>query len=215
MRSIESNRKGRFKMRKTLKGAALAALSLTCLGSATAGETQYIGDVILNGSNYCPRGSMPAEGQQMAVSSNAALFSLLGTMYGGNGVSTFNLPDLRGRVPMGRGQATGSARSYVQGEQAGTETRTISVAEMYAHNHALQSADENTNSESSANAMLGDLSSLPTAAHFYHSGSVSPDQVLNDNSVSMTGQSQALENRQPIIAMRWCIYVEGQYPPRN
>ncbi len=202
-------------MRKTLKGAVLATISLTCLGAANAGDQQYIGDVILNGSSYCPRNSLPAEGQTMDISSHQALYSLLGTIYGGNGTTYFNLPDLRGRIPMGTGTTSGGGPTFLQGQIAGTEERALSSVNLYAHNHALQSADEDTDTGDSTNAMLGDLSSLPTAAHYYHSGTVSPDEMLDTNSVSTTGQALAFENRQPIIAMRWCIYIDGVYPPRS
>lgn len=202
-------------MRKTLKGAALAAISLTCLGAADAGDYQYIGDVILNGSSFCPRNTLPAEGQTLDIASYQALYSLVGTMYGGNGISNFNLPDLRGRIPMGRGTTWGGGPTFTQGQAFGTETRALSGANLYTHNHALQSANEDTDTGDSTNAMLGDLSSLPSAAHYYHAGPVAPDEMLDTNSISTTGQSQPFENRQPIIAMRWCIYINGDYPPRS
>ena len=201
-------------MRKTLKGAALAAISLTCLGAADAGDNQYIGDVILNGSGFCPRNSMPAEGQIMDINSNPALFALVGTMYGGNGTTNFMLPDLRGRIPMGRGMGPNGV-GFSQGQMAGTEDRTLTLSSLYPHNHALQSADQNTDTGDTTNAMLGDLSALPSAAHYYHAGAVTPDEMLDPNSLSSTGQSQPFENVQPIIAMRWCIYTDGQFPPRN
>ncbi len=98
----------------------------------------FIGEIRMVGFNYAPPGWALCDGQTMSIASNTALFSLLGTMYGGDGVSTFKLPDLRGRVPVSFGQSPGTSL-YNQGQMLGTEGTNLTTAQLPAHNHAIDS----------------------------------------------------------------------------
>lgn len=191
---------------------AACALAAFGVGSANAGTTQFIGDVVLSGTNFCPRGSAPAAGQLLPISGNDALFSLIGVTYGGDGRTSFALPDLRGRLPIGAGQLPGG-QNYQMGQRGGSETRTMTIAQMPSHNHALHASSDQTNSDSTAGAMLGDLTPLP--ASYYHSGSSALDETMAANTLSQTGNGEPIENRQPSLAMSWCIYTDGIYPSRS
>ena len=96
----------------------------------------FLGGIELNGFNFAPRGFMLCQGQLLSIAQNTALFSLLGTMYGGDGRVTFGLPDLRGRTPIGFGQGPGLS-NYTQGELAGSETVTLTISNLPMHNHVM------------------------------------------------------------------------------
>ena len=100
------------------------------------GTDTYIGEIMLNGYNFAPRGYASCDGQLIPISQNTALFSLLGTTFGGNGQTTFALPDLRGRVPIHQGQGPGLS-SYVLGEVSGSESTTILLSNLPSHNHTI------------------------------------------------------------------------------
>src|SRR5215213_5859350 len=107
----------------------------------------YIGEIRMFAGNFAPRGWALCNGQLLSISQNTALFSLLGTMYGGNGQTTFALPDLRGRVPLHFGQGPGLS-NYVEGEVGGTETVTLTTGEMPSHNHGANGNQAPGNSPS-------------------------------------------------------------------
>src|SRR4029453_5361926 len=106
---------------------------------ARAGDSPFIGELMLTGYNFCPNGWAAANGQNLSIAQNTALFSLLGTQFGGNGVTTFALPDLRGRTPIGAGQGPGLSDRTI-GEQAGVETVTLTTQQMRAHTHAANAS---------------------------------------------------------------------------
>ena len=117
-----------------LMGAALAAALTLPAQTAHATAEPFIGEVAIFGGNFCPRAWAEAAGQLLPINSHQSLYSLYGTYYGGDGRSTFALPDLRGRVPVSVGTGTGLS-TYTQGQRVGTETRTLTVPEMPSHNH--------------------------------------------------------------------------------
>src|SRR5262249_11757094 len=121
-------------MRRHRSALILLGCLLVPLG-ARAGNEPFLGELMLTGYNFCPQGWAAANGQLLPINQNQALFSLLGTYFGGNGQTTFALPDLRGRTAIGVGQGPGLTDRVV-GEQGGAETVTLSTAEMPAHTHA-------------------------------------------------------------------------------
>lgn len=174
-----------------------------------------IGSIQLFAGNFAPRGWQFCAGQIMSISQNTALFSILGTTYGGNGTTTFQLPDLRSRVPVGAGQGNGLS-SWQLGQLQGTETVSLNTNEMPPHNHNVQvssgaadSATANGNYLAVANANVG---GDPVTVNTYNG---TPSAMLGGNSISITGQGQAHQNIQPSLGLNYIICVEGIYPSRN
>ena len=163
----------------------------------------YLGSITLFAGTFAPRGYMFCNGQLLAIQQYSALFSLLGTTYGGNGQTTFSLPDLRGRVPIGFGQGNGLS-NYVEGQTGGVESVTLQASQIPSHSHAplASTADETTNRPGGA---------YPTKGGVY-SGSTD-NTVMGATTAS--GGGQAHENRPPFLALNYIIAVEGIYPSRN
>jgi microcystin-dependent protein len=172
---------------------------------------QYIGEIRTFGFNFAPYQWATCDGQLLSISQNTALFSLLGTNFGGNGTSTFGLPDLRGNVPMHWGQGVGLS-PYVIGENAGQESVTITSGTMASHNHGLQAALGTQAAIPNPSAWLG----LADPAKMYVA-SGTPNVQLAQSAIGMgpPGGGQAHENRQPLLVITFCIALSGIYPSRN
>jgi microcystin-dependent protein len=159
--------------------------------------------------NFPPKGWAECNGQLMPINQNQALFSLLGTAYGGNGQTTFGLPDLRGRVPVHYGGNNG----ITQGSAGGQETHTLTQQEMAAHIH-LGVADTTTANTTTGNSPGGTKRLAGSqGANFY--GPANNLTPFNATQVTPTGGSQAHENRQPFMALEICIALQGIFPSRN
>ncbi|UNU45030.1 phage tail protein [Sphingopyxis sp. YF1] len=165
------------------------------------------------GFTFCPRGWMAAQGQILSIAQNTALFSLLGTNYGGNGQTTFALPNFAGRTANLDGQGPGLS-PYVIGEQAGAPSTTLTIANMARHDHraAIQTANAAANSTSANGNALA-----YSANNSYVSGTVPSGNLMAPGIADsgIAGQSQPVSNRPPYIALNWCIAVEGVFPARN
>lgn len=181
----------------------------------------FVGQLMLVGFNFPPRGWATCEGQLLSISSNTALFSLLGTTYGGDGVSTFALPDLRGRIPVGQGNGPGLP-SVSWGQRSGNYQTNLVTANLPAHNHTgnvnVSSANSNL-STPTAGASLG-VSGNTTGRTFTPGQSfnnTTPNVALNATSITNnnTGSNVAFTNMQPFLGMYWVIALEGIYPSRN
>jgi microcystin-dependent protein len=149
--------------------------------------------------NFAPKGWAMCNGQLLTISQNQALFSLLGTMYGGDGRVNFGLPDLRGRVSMHFGDG------FTQGERAGEEAHTLAASEMPAHNHLVNA------SQSAGNA--ADPSILAGFSEGY-TGFTNPTP-LQPATIANVGGSQPHNNVQPYLVLNWCIALQGIFPSRN
>lgn len=177
----------------------------------------FVGQITLFPYTFAPRGWAFCQGQLLPINQNTALFSLLGTYYGGNGTSNFALPDLRGRAPIGQGQGQGLS-PYTLGDVQGAETVTLSPAESPAHTHAFHAfaASATTNAPSGA---------LPAEGHgtgrgappvnTYAPPSVGNVVTLAPGQAGPTGGGQAHNNVQPYLSLNWCIALQGIYPPRS
>ncbi|MBP6238900.1 MAG: phage tail protein [Saprospiraceae bacterium] len=169
----------------------------------------YIGQVCLFGFNYAPRGWALCNGQLMSIGQNSALFSLLGTTFGGDGISTFALPDLRGRVAINQGDQPGLSK-YAMGQTGGSETVTLNVTQMPQHVHAgqLHASNGAANQEEAQNHLLAETAVYTDAA---------ANQVMNASAVTVgpTGGNQPHPNLQPYLTLNYCIALEGVYPPRT
>ncbi|MEI9997320.1 MAG: tail fiber protein [Rhizomicrobium sp.] len=171
----------------------------------------YLGQISLYGFNFAPRGWATCDNQILPIAQNTALFSLLGTTYGGNGQSTFGLPDYRGRVPIGFGS------SYVQGEIAGEEQVTLLATEMPTHTHTVRAAKEYGDEiAAQANSLfaVGNTGPLPgVAANFYEVG---PGNVtLNPLTIGVSGSGLPHDNMMPSLTINFSIALVGIFPSRN
>jgi microcystin-dependent protein len=166
----------------------------------------FIGEIILFGGNFAPSGYALCNGQLMPVSQNTALFSLLGTTYGGDGVMTFGLPDLRGRIPMHQGQGAGLS-NRAMGEIAGVETVTLTTAQMPPHNHGLNAQSGNGDQASPQ----GNYWAASTLRQY----AAPSNSAMNPACIGNAGGSQPHSNIMPFLAVNFAIAVAGIYPSRN
>lgn len=166
----------------------------------------FLGEVRMFGFGFAPKNWAQCNGQLLSIQQNAALFSLLGTTYGGNGVNNFALPNLQSRVPMHRS----NDGNYVQGQIAGTEQVTITNASMPTHAHFLVGTTQ-TGTAALANSTLG---ASPNTADFYYSPATSLS-TLNPASIGMTGSGAGHNNLQPYLVINYCIALSGIFPSRN
>lgn len=174
----------------------------------------FIGEIRMVGFNFAPRGGwMLCNGQLLAIASNTALFSLLGTTYGGNGTTTFALPDLRGRVPLHQGQGPGLS-DYVMGEASGSETVTLINSQMPMHNHALTANSDAGGASTSTNNFIASPSDPSTGAAA-PSFAQSTNTVMNPQSIGISGGNQPHQNMQPFLCVNFIIATQGIFPSRN
>jgi len=169
----------------------------------------FIGEIFMGGYNFPPRGYALCQGQLLSIAENTALFSLLGTTYGGNGQTTFALPDLRGRVPVGWGQGPGLSSNDL-GEAFGTETVTLLTTQIPAHNHQLNAVSEPGDGSSPQGTFLANSGALDK--EYKATGTM---VTMNANAVAPAGGSQPHDNRQPYLVMNFYIALFGIFPPRN
>jgi len=173
----------------------------------------YIGQIQPYGFNFAPRNWAQCNGQVMAIQQNPALFSLLGTMYGGNGTTTFALPNLQSRVPMHAG--TSPFGTYPQGSAGGVENVTIDITTMPSHRHTFfGSTDGGTDNQPEDNSVLADVANNKVAPAPYYAPDTTP-QPINPLSIAAVGGNQPHSNLQPYLAVNWCICTFGVFPSRN
>jgi microcystin-dependent protein len=165
-----------------------------------------IGEIKIFAGNFAIRGWAFCNGQLMSIDQNTALFSLLGTTYGGDGQATFALPDLQSRVPVHAGGGV-----TINGQVAGVESVTLLSNQLPAHTHSMSaSTNPVENAAASSSVSLGQL----TAGLLYTETSA-PDATLGPSAVGLSGSSQPHSNVQPILALTFLIALEGVYPSRN
>jgi microcystin-dependent protein len=178
----------------------------------------FLAQIALFPYNFAPRGWALCQGQLMSISQNTALFSLLGTYYGGDGKSTFALPDLQGRVPICSGQGPGLS-DYTIGEQVGVERVTLLSSENASHNHSFNATTDAGTVVTAANNQLANaISGSRTSANLgliYSATSNAPNTSLAPNALTMTGGNQPHNNIQPYQCLSYCIALQGIYPSRN
>jgi microcystin-dependent protein len=179
----------------------------------------FIAEVIMFGGNFAPRGWAKCEGQLLAISSNTALFSILGTTYGGNGRSTFGLPDLRSRNPIGSGNGPGLS-NYHQGAGGGHEETTLDVAHIASHSHSVSAKVKASFTPPSGGANSGtpagnNFSSSTT--NIYSSNGVNVDMASNavDVKLGSTGGNVPFSDIQPWCSVQFIIALFGVYPSRS
>lgn len=168
----------------------------------------FVAEVRIVGFNFAPRGWAFCDGQLLPLSQNTALFSLLGTMYGGNGKSNFALPDFQGRAPIHHGQGPGLSEYFI-GESGGTETVTLLESEIPSHRHAYQASDN----VGERNNPAGNLYSIPDSGRIY----AAPNNLvpMSANSLAPAGGDQPHNNMPPYLVLNFIIAMQGVFPPRG
>jgi len=177
---------------------------------------QFIGEIRMVGFNFEPVGWAFCWGQSLPIANYQALFALLGTQFGGDGVKTFNLPDLRGRVPINSGNGTGLS-PYNIGENGGTENVTLVSSQMPMHNHSIAVNDTDGTVANPANAILAKGKLEPSRSHeavHNYTASVATG-TLAPTAVSQAGDNQPHPNMQPYLTVNFIIALTGIFPTRN
>jgi microcystin-dependent protein len=177
----------------------------------------FVAEIRIFPFNFAPKGWAFCDGQILPISQNTALFSLLGTTYGGDGKSNFALPDLQGNAPMHPGQGPGLSLHDL-GETGGSDTVTLLESEIPAHNHVLQanSANATTNAPGGNNFAAGQWVQQPNTGNVnIYSASGTPATQLSANALTLAGGGQPHNNMQPYLTLNFCIALQGVYPPRT
>jgi microcystin-dependent protein len=167
----------------------------------------FIGEIRMFGFNFAPKGWAMCNGQLMPISQNQALFALLGTTYGGDGVQTFALPNLQSRVAIHQGQGPGLS-PYTEGQAGGTENTTLNQAQMPAHNHGVQASTHPGRDTDPTGRVLG----APSAPLY---DARSDGAAMNPSMITSVGGSQPFSNIQPYLVVNFCIALQGIFPSRN
>ncbi|MGY8704935.1 tail fiber protein [Bradyrhizobium sp. 18BD] len=168
----------------------------------------FIGEIRLFGFPRVPNGWFACNGQAISIAQYQALYTVIGTTYGGDGVTTFNLPDLRGRVPIGQGQGTGMP-NYMLGQLGGEEAHTLTEAEMPAHSHALMSSTVTGTTSTPAQTLhLATASAGELYAAVANAGTYSTMAAC----VTTAGNSLGHDNMMPTVVANYCICNDGIFP---
>jgi len=174
----------------------------------------FLGQIILFGGNFAPQGWALCQGQLLSIPEYTALFSILGTTYGGNGTTNFALPDLRGRVPIAFGQGAG-LQNYNLGEMIGSETVALTTNQIPSHSHSVNANKAHGNAASPADAYLAETVVGDGTEGKTYSSTLSAPAKLNSGSVQPTGGSQPHNNIQPVLGLNYIIALQGIYPSRG
>lgn len=173
----------------------------------------FLAEVRLFGFNFPPRGWAQCDGSILPISQNQSLYSLIGTVYGGDGRTTFGLPDLRGRTPLHEGQGTGLTQRNL-GSDGGEERHTLTLEEIPAHSHVF----EGNRNQASQNEPGGStLAAKKRRAYARYAGAPDAGSAvdMHAQTVSSVGNGTAHENMQPFLAVNFCIAMQGLFPSRN
>ncbi len=176
--------------------------------------TPYLGEIRMFGGNFAPSQNALCQGQLMNITQNTALFALLGTYYGGNGVQTFGLPDFRGRLPINQGQGNGLS-NYVIGQSGGSENVTLLTTQMPTHNHAMTANSAGATINTTGGNVPASMVS-PFTGFWVAPANISGAPIgLNPAALTQSGGNQPHENRMPILAITFIIALNGIFPSRG
>ena len=173
----------------------------------------YIGEIRLFAGTYAPAGWLDCNGSTLPIAQYEALYALLGTLYGGDGVNTFALPDLRGRLPIGCGKATGVTSYYALGQSGGATEVTLTTAQMPKHNHNEIASLAPASTTSPVGALLAD----PTDTYSLYTlhNSTNTVATMAADAIFPAGGSKAHNNMMPSIALRYIIAIKGIFPAES
>lgn len=191
-------------MKKSLLFIAIFAIFTTT--TKLQAQDQMLGEIRMFAGDFAPQGWALCDGQLLLISQNAALYSLLGTRYGGDGFNTFALPDLRGRVPIHAGQGS----NYALGQKGGAESVNLTIANLPPHNHAINASSTLGNSNHPTGKVLAQ-----TGLFDNEYSTEAANVQLNGSTVSITGSGTAVDIKQPYNTVNFIIALTGNYPVRN
>ena len=172
--------------------------------------TPYLGELRLVSFNFPPHGWAFCNGQLLPINQNQALFALLGTTYGGNGTTTFQLPNLQGRMPIHIGTPPQGGSNHTIGQSAGEQTHTLTANEMPIHTHAARAQSQAGGQVSPANAVWA--STLPTSQLYSNQA---PSEELDTSAIGTTGGGQAHDNMMPYLCLNFIIALQGIFPSQT
>ncbi len=172
----------------------------------------YLGEIRMFAGNFAPRGYAFCNGQLMAISQNTALFALLGTQFGGDGRTTFALPNMQGSTPLNYGQGAGLS-NYVIGQAGGEASHTLITSELPSHNHLLTADGTSASSANPGGALFGKFPGRTSGLPYYASSSSAV--AMASNAVLPNTGGQAHSNQQAFLAVTFIIALQGVFPPRQ
>jgi len=182
-------------------------------------SSPFVAEIKIFAGNFAPTGYATCDGQLLPISQNTALFSLLGTFYGGDGKSTFALPNFQDLVPNSTGQSTASGADYFLGQQSGSSTVTLLQTEIPVHQHFFSANTTTGTTVASPNNQLGvaagGTKQNAYVANFYSTAVASANTAMSPFALSVTGQSLPHNNMQPYLTLNFCIAMQGVFPPRG
>jgi microcystin-dependent protein len=209
---------------KTKSISTILSASALVMGMGVSAPVQasdpFLAEIVMFGGNFAPRGWAYCDGQLLAISSNQALFSLLGTTYGGDGRTTFGLPDMRGRTAIGPRTGPGLS-SYTLGQRGGAETVTLTQQQMPSHNHTASTTATLHATDATGRTFVPTGAVLASKRRTNIYRDAAPDVDMHADSITATttvnnnGGSQAHENRMPYLAINHIIALVGTFPSRN
>ena len=176
--------------------------------------TPFIGEIRLFAGTYAPQGWLLCQGQLIGISDNETLYTLLGTTYGGDGQSTFGLPNLQGSLPIGQGQGPDLTNRII-GQQLGSETVTLTQAQIPAHSHAVYATSETATTVTPGPGVM--LATVPNPQGFYDGGTANPPTkaAFSNSAVGVAGGSQPHSNHMPTASINYIIATVGIFPSQN
>lgn len=172
----------------------------------------FVGEIRINSFNFAPKGWATCDGQVMQIQQNAALYSLLGVYYGGDGKATFQLPDLRGRTPIGYGVSS-THTTYNMGNKGGAETVSLAANQIPRHQHEWNAVTAAANKALPTSFLYA---TSPAPIKIYSAPSpASSATTISPKTIASTGGGAGHNNMQPFLAVNFCIALVGYYPPRQ
>ncbi|MEL7252738.1 MAG: tail fiber protein [Pseudomonadota bacterium] len=194
---------------------ACLTMTITAMPNKVAADSEpFLGEMKIVGYNFCPRGWAEANGQLLPIAQNQALFSILGTIYGGDGRTTFALPDLRGRVVLSRGAGPGLS-SFFQSAKAGSETANMAANNMPAHNHRVNANNKNGDKGGPKGKLLAAAPPGGTGNETIYNSEPADARRMNPSMISSTGQSASFDVTDPGLGILHCIALQGIFPSRS
>ena len=190
----------------TLSLVMMAMMASSSIAKAQASEP-FLGQIAFVPYNFVPKNWAACNGQLLPISQNQALFALLGTTYGGNGTTTFALPDMRGRVLVHEGQAPGGPTNYTMGQIGGSESVTLQITQMPAHSHTVNAVTSDGNQNTPTNTLPADTKILDKEY-----SDATANTTMKSTMINPSGGSQAHENRPPFVTLKCIIALQGIFP---
>ncbi len=180
---------------------------------AEADSDPYLGDIMIVGFNFCPRGWAEADGQLLSIATNTSLFSLLGTQFGGDGISNFGLPDLRSRIAIGQGHGPGLT-SHPTGQKGGSEAKFMTQSTMPSHSHVVNANNLDGDKPGPSSKLLAAAPTGGTGNETIYSKEA-PNRIMAAEMIGNTGGNGAINTQDPFLSLIHCIATDGVYPSRN